>query len=354
MLTFICPLPPPTHGMANVNQMMLDRLAEAGRVDAINVAGRLEDAGPRAKLRKTVSTLKALPRLVRNRMGGSGSAYGSVDDGSGGYLTALWTGVARLLGYRIYLHHHSFRYLVATTRPMRVLTRVAGRGAVHVVLCETMAEALRERYPCACNIRVVPNPVTLPAQAGAGIAAGDRPYTIGMLANLTFEKGTGRYLEILRRLDDAGAPVRGVLAGPSKDPAVERAIVAMQSSRPGLLDWLGRVSGEAKERFFSDIDCFLLPSRSEAYPLVIVEALARGVPVIALAVGCIPSLGHLSAVTVIGQDEDFVETAAAQIALRATASDRAKETARSLEEGLALIAANNRALNDLVGELVGG
>jgi glycosyltransferase involved in cell wall biosynthesis len=47
---------------------------------------------------------------------------------------------------------------------------------------------------------------------------------------------------------------------------------------------------EQREKYYQLMDVFLLTSRSEAMPLVVLEAWAAGVPVIATAVGGIPEM----------------------------------------------------------------
>lgn len=55
-------------------------------------------------------------------------------------------------------------------------------------------------------------------------------------------------------------------------------------------DFLGWVSGEDKERLFKEAGIYCLPSKNEAMPMSVMEAMAHGVPVITTNVGGIPQL----------------------------------------------------------------
>jgi glycosyltransferase involved in cell wall biosynthesis len=108
-----------------------------------------------------------------------------------------------------------------------------------------------------------------------------------MLSNLSAEKGLSDFLSFVKQAERQALPIVGVLAGPVACGTDQTALKEALSCFPGRLQYRGLLYGPAKTSFFDDIDVFLLPTRSESFGLVIVEALAHGVPVIAFARGCI-------------------------------------------------------------------
>jgi glycosyltransferase involved in cell wall biosynthesis len=111
---------------------------------------------------------------------------------------------------------------------------------------------------------------------------GDEEVVLGHLANLSEEKGG---VDLLRAAAIAwrnGDRFRLVLAGPempnfqrfwSRYPCAER------------VRRLGVLSAEQKRDFFAGIDLFALPSRSDSFGLVLLEAWANGVPCIGYRAG---------------------------------------------------------------------
>jgi glycosyltransferase involved in cell wall biosynthesis len=105
---------------------------------------------------------------------------------------------------------------------------------------------------------------------------------IGHLANLSEEKGTVDLLRAAERARRRGVRFRLVLAGPvmpnfrrhwERYPCADR------------VQRLGVLTEEQKRDFFAGIDVFALPSRSDSFGLVLLEAWANGVPNVAYRAG---------------------------------------------------------------------
>lgn len=76
---------------------------------------------------------------------------------------------------------------------------------------------------------------------------------------------------------DTGAPQERVLDELAADPAIG-----------SHCDFLGVLSGDDKVREFLDADLMVFPSHSEAFPTVVLEAMAAGLPIVATPVGVLP------------------------------------------------------------------
>lgn len=352
---FVGPLPPPTHGMANVNAEMVGLLRERTKVFAINTSPGQKNWFVRHII-KIGRAMGAVPRIALARSLGAKTLYASVDDGAGGILTAMIALLGRLLGYRVFLHHHSFRYIDSTTRTMHLITALAGPCCWHVVLCPRMADMFAAHYAGARKIMIAPNAIPDPKAAGSGVKddfEGNAPQLVlGLLSNLMFEKGVREFIETVEAARTAGLAVRGILAGPAWNAEVEAYIRAALKRNSGSLSWLGPVFGEAKAHFFEEVDFLVFPTRypAEAYPLVLIEALVQGCAVIATGRGCISSMAHLASVKVIERDTEFAAEALAWLLQQPLGPTARRDLARA--EGLALNRNNRKQINVMLERMI--
>ncbi len=146
------------------------------------------------------------------------------------------------------------------------------------------------------GVTVVPNGIAAPA---AGSAEGDArllsklgiaprragsPPTFLFLANHTPNKGLGVLFEALATLT---GPFQVILGGERRPNVAYEAAVA--ACRPGQrIVVTGRLSDAEVAACFRRADGFVFPTLADTFPLVVLEAMAQGVPVVASNVGGIP------------------------------------------------------------------
>jgi glycosyltransferase involved in cell wall biosynthesis len=119
--------------------------------------------------------------------------------------------------------------------------------------------------------------------------AAEDDVVIGHLANNSAEKGSIDLLHAAQRLWQQGRRFRLVLAGPEM-PNFRRFWSDFTPAGPVLR--LGVLDDNEKQDFFAGIDLFALPSRSDSFGLVLLEAWANGVPNVAYRAGGIADLIH--------------------------------------------------------------
>ncbi|MBM4072015.1 MAG: glycosyltransferase family 4 protein [Planctomycetes bacterium] len=105
---------------------------------------------------------------------------------------------------------------------------------------------------------------------------GEADIVVGHLANNSAEKGTIDLLQAAQRLWRRGIPLRVMLAGPEMPNF--RNFWRTFAAATGQVIRLGTLTDEQKRDFFAGIDIFALPSRSDSFGLVLLEAWASGVP----------------------------------------------------------------------------
>ena len=309
------PFPPPVHGLAVANAAMRDLFRDAGREVTVLDTARSNLSNSRTSfLAKLLGRAKGYVLLCIGLAASRRTArlYLSISGGNGQYGDLVSVGIGRLFAVPIILHHHSFSYLEHASTISRCLFGLAGRGAVHITLCQRMQDLLRQHYPSVARTLVLSNasliglPVTVTDHA--------RPLRVlGFLSNITFEKGIDRFLALVAILRARGIDVKGHVAGPIAD---EKCTELLDSAtKDGSVTYFGSVYGKDKESFLDRVDVLIFPSRypNEAEPFVVLESFASGIPVIASARGCIPSMIDDRTGLILDSSADDLEPAVERI-----------------------------------------
>ncbi|WP_308815742.1 glycosyltransferase family 4 protein [Sphingomonas sp. GV3] len=170
--------------------------------------------------------------------------------------------------------------------------KIAAADFVACVSRFGMAQAMRAipttHWPKLALVRCGVDLADLPPARAPGDEA-PRPLQLIAVGRLSPEKGQAGLLEAIALLRDRGIGIALTLVGDGPDGAQLKA----QSSRLGL-DALVRFVGRQDERTalasIAAADVLVLPSFMEGLPVVLMEAMALGVPVIATRVAGIPEL----------------------------------------------------------------
>ncbi len=112
---------------------------------------------------------------------------------------------------------------------------------------------------------------------------------VAALGALAPDKGTCELVRAVARMNLTGRKINLALAGPSLS-TFERWYTALEAEERSGTRLLGVISPEEKRDLFAAADVVALPSRTESFGIVFVEAWANRKPVIAADAGAVPEL----------------------------------------------------------------
>jgi glycosyltransferase involved in cell wall biosynthesis len=159
-----------------------------------------------------------------------------------------------------------------------------------VAVSQLQANQLRSTGVPAQRLHVVPNAL---AAVAAPLSRADARRALGLPATgliagwvgrISREKGIDIFIDALASINDP--PIHAAILGDGPERTTESA--RAESIAPSRFAWLGAVPEAAK--YFAAFDLFVLSSRTEGLPMVMLEAMAAGIPIVATNVGGIPDL----------------------------------------------------------------
>jgi glycosyltransferase involved in cell wall biosynthesis len=231
-------------------------------------------------------------RLERRRLGEVLRRVSGTLVHTHGYRADIQGGaVARRLGLPTVTTVHGFTGGGPKNRLYEWLQRRAFRRFDAVVaVSKPLGEALVSAGVPSGRVHVIPNAAP-PAGAALNRVEARRElglpsdgFVIGWVGRLSLEKGPDVLVEALALLP---GDVTAVMIGDGRaGPALRR--LAAERRVGKRIRWCGLVSNAG--RLFRAFDCFVLSSRTEGTPIVLFEAMATDVPIVATAVGGVPDV----------------------------------------------------------------
>jgi glycosyltransferase involved in cell wall biosynthesis len=190
--------------------------------------------------------------------------------------------VARRCGLPVVLQVHE---LPPPSMKRTATVRTAAAGADVLVPVSDAVAAMLQRHAGRTPVITVRNGVPFvpesPRQPG--------PFTVGTVGTVSHTKGTDVFLTAAAKALAQRPEIRFEHVGAQdlhRDDGFDDQLAAARAALPpDAVRLLGPMPADEKLR---DWDVFVSPSRSEAFPLSTLEAMAHGLPVVATAVGGVP------------------------------------------------------------------
>ncbi|EGR0524532.1 glycosyltransferase family 4 protein [Vibrio cholerae] len=274
------------HGVSLSNDLFLKDFSSHSNIDVINECSHLHDHG-KVGLSKILNFVKALCLAVKMSCNNKYDYYYSVYSVSvmGALKSLLMLLCVKLVSPKtklvIHIHRGDLSQKSESSLFFRVLTKLAIKLCYKIILIskKQVADYTAARMFGADSYIYVANTIELPPQFQAeSECEGKYLY----LSNYIKEKGIFDLLDAWNLLSDNfqlkcfGGETAGVSIASLK-AHVENTYVDIQST----------VSGVAKFNEISKAKALILPSWNEGAPLVILEAMSMGTPIIATDVGFI-------------------------------------------------------------------
>lgn len=193
-----------------------------------------------------------------------------------------------------------------------------------VVLNPADAEVVKRLSP-ATSIWVIPNGTVIPELPQLPSGGGEHILFLGRID--VWYKGLDVLLLAYKR---SGVNLPLMIAGKGT-PAEEGRLAALVEAAGDSVRWVGHVTGEAKQDLLSRCAFLVMPSRSEAFGLAALEAMAYGKPVVHFG---LPTLDWIDGDVRVkpydtGALADAIRGIAGDAGLRAKLGSAARETAES-------------------------
>lgn len=285
---FFGELPPESiHGIAIANHINLKMLKSSFEVDIIKEYSDLSEHG-KVSLRKIIEVVKYNFAIISKSifhkyeyfyLTFSLSIFGSIKT-----LTAIIC--FRLFNRgKVVLHLHRGDFFTRFYKNMvnRTISKLVVKFSGKVVV---LSDNQKSEFEAAFNTPCYILPNTVEIEYPPNLKS---RHTLNFIyiSNYLIDKGIIELLEVFTKLSEQYQNITLKTYGIFSDRHLKETILKFNSSKTSIQ---GPISGTDKFREIAEADCLILPSWNEGQPIILLEAMSVGTPIIVTRVGLIPEL----------------------------------------------------------------
>lgn len=286
------PTPPPIGGIATQVRLLLSSpLVRSFSVIHLNPDVPVAAAGSRPPVvRRMLASLRLVAHFLRTlHTTRVKLVHVHASSFPGFYEKALLAAMGKAIGRKAVLHLHggAFERSWQHSRAKWAIRWFLSRPDAIVVPARRWADVIAQASPAA-SVEMVPNSVAVRLYYPP-LPRDDRMLRILFVGWMIREKGIFDLLEAIARMGAGLSSFEVHMVGDGRDMAQFKNAVAARNLS-GVFKLHGWQDGDEKLRSFRTADLFVLPSHVEAFGVVLLEAMAAGLPVVATRVGGIPEI----------------------------------------------------------------
>jgi glycosyltransferase involved in cell wall biosynthesis len=297
-ILFIIHLPPPVHGSAMVGQYIKDskiinisfetsfiNLTTSKTVDEIGKNPLIKISRYfKVLLKVSINLIKHNPKIVYIAINAKGIGF---------YKDFPIVLLTKLFGKKLVLHYHNKGVQLKQHRFFdNIFYRILFKNTKVILLSERLYKDV-SKYVNKENVFFCPNGIQVPNAVEEVLPKNNVVPQLLFLSNLIETKGVFVLLEALRILKDNGIVFHCNFVGGAGDISSKQLNQKIKDlNLQEYVTYLGKKYGDDKYEIFQSSDIFVFPTfyHNECFPLVLLEAMMFGLPIISTSEGGIPDI----------------------------------------------------------------
>lgn len=296
-ILYLLHLPPPVHGSTIMGKLIKESrvLNNSFKSRYINLilSNKVSESGktnPKKLLRIVMIWFNLLGKLLHRKP--TLCYYALTTTGSGFYKDVLLIALIKSFRVKIVYHIHNKGIIQASKKKInRKLYKFVFHDT-HVILLSKHLYYDVEPYVGENQVFYCPNGIQdYQPNAASLTLSGDRSFNILFFSNLIEEKGVFVLVKACSILKKKGYSFHCEFVGGEGDVSEKQFNEFVKAE--GLttqVKYHGKRYGRLKEVSFEQADVFVLPSRYDCFPLVVLEAMQHSLPVITAYEGGMPDM----------------------------------------------------------------